>query len=170
MNPFGEWGSSHSTWPMTLYMFNLPSWLCLKRKYILIPALIQGPKQPSNDIDVYLRLLVDELLLLWKPEGVHVLDEYKQENFDLRALLFITMNDWPSRSNLSGLSNKGYQACTHCLDETDSLYLKNSRKVVYMGHRRFLPLKHPSRRKRKHFKGNRKLMLSLCSVTESMFS
>src|SRR6185436_12429847 len=33
MNPFGEWGSSHSTWPVILCMFNLPSWLCLKRKY-----------------------------------------------------------------------------------------------------------------------------------------
>ena len=56
-------------------------------------ALIQGPKQPGNDIDVYLKLLVDELLLLWKPEGVRVWDEYKQENFDLRALLFVTIND-----------------------------------------------------------------------------
>jgi hypothetical protein len=25
MNPFGEWGSSHSTWLVTLHMFNLPS-------------------------------------------------------------------------------------------------------------------------------------------------
>ena len=125
----------------------------MKRKYILMPTLIQGPKQPGNDIDVYLRPLVDELLLLWKPEGVRVWDEYKQENFDLRALLFVTINDWPALSNLSGQSNKGYQACTHCLDETDSLYLKNSRKVVYMGYRRFLPLKHPLRRKGKHFKG-----------------
>ena len=98
-------------------------------------ALIQGPKQPDNDIDVYLRQLVDELLLLWKTEGVRVWDEYKQENFDLRALLFVTINDWPALSNLSGQSNKGYQACTHCLDETDSLYLKNSWKVVYMDHR-----------------------------------
>ena len=46
-------------------------------------TLIQGPKQPGNDIDVYLRQLVDELLLLWKTEGVRVWDEYKQENFDL---------------------------------------------------------------------------------------
>jgi hypothetical protein len=44
-------------------------------------VLIQGPKQPGNDIDVYLRPLVDELLLLWKKEGVRVWDENKQENF-----------------------------------------------------------------------------------------
>jgi hypothetical protein len=57
-------------------MFNLSSWLCMKQKYIMMPVLIQGLKQPGNDIDVYLRPLVDELLLLWK-EGVRVWDEYK---------------------------------------------------------------------------------------------
>jgi hypothetical protein len=49
----------------------------------MMPVLIQGPKQPGNDIDVYLRPLVDELLLLWKKEGVRVWDENKQENFNL---------------------------------------------------------------------------------------
>ena len=77
MNPFSKWGSSHSTWHVTLYIFNLPSWLCMKRKYILMMVLIQGPKQAGNDINVYLRPLVDELLLLWKREGVHAWDEYK---------------------------------------------------------------------------------------------
>ena len=96
----------------------------------MMPVLIQGLKQPGNDIDVYLRPLVDEFLLLWKNEGVHVWDEYKQENFGPRALLFVTINDWPALSNLSSQSNKGYQACTHCLDETDSFYLKNYRKIV----------------------------------------
>jgi hypothetical protein len=61
MNPFGEWGSNHSTWHVTLCMFNLPSWLCMKRKYIMMPVLIQGPKQPGDDIDVYLGILVDEI-------------------------------------------------------------------------------------------------------------
>jgi hypothetical protein len=64
MNPFDEWCCSHSTWPVTLCMFNLPSWLCMKQKYIMVLVLIQCPKQPGNDTDMYLRLLVDELLLL----------------------------------------------------------------------------------------------------------
>ena len=33
----------------------------MKRKFIMMPVLIQGPKQPGNDIDVYLRPLVEEL-------------------------------------------------------------------------------------------------------------
>ena len=67
-----------------------------------MPALIQGPKQPGNDIDVYLKPLVDDILLLWKEKGVCVWDAYTEEYFNLRALLFVTTNDWPALSNLSG--------------------------------------------------------------------
>jgi hypothetical protein len=97
--------------------------------------LIQGPRQPGNDIDVYLKPLVEELLVLWNKPGVRVWDEYKQEHFDLRAMLFVTINDWPALSNLSGQTNKGYNACTHCFDDLDSIYLKRCQKVVYLGHR-----------------------------------
>jgi hypothetical protein len=72
MNPFGEHSSSYSTWPVTLCIYNLPPWLCMKRKFIMMLVLIQGPRQPGNDIDVYLRPLVEELLLLWNRPGVHV--------------------------------------------------------------------------------------------------
>jgi hypothetical protein len=67
----------------------------------MIIVLIQGLRQPSNDIDVYLRPLVDELLQLWGRPGVRVWDEHKEEEFDLRVLLFITINDWSALSNLS---------------------------------------------------------------------
>ena len=150
LNPFGEQSSSHSTWPVTLCIYNLPPWLCMKRKFIMMPVLIPGPSQPGNNIDVYLRPLVDELLELWADEGVRVWDEYKQEEFDLRGLLFVTINDWPALSNISGQSNKGYSACTHCLGETESIHIG---KNVYPGHRRFLPDRHPVRKKGKHFKG-----------------
>jgi hypothetical protein len=59
----------------------------------MMPVLIQGTKQLGNDIDMYLRPLVEELKQLWQNEGVRVWDEYKQELFDLRALLFVTIND-----------------------------------------------------------------------------
>jgi hypothetical protein len=77
MNSFEEQSSSHSTWPVTLCIYNLPPWLCMKRKFIIMPVLIQGPKQPENDIDVYLRSLVEEILELWSSIGVRVWDEYK---------------------------------------------------------------------------------------------
>ena len=30
MNPVGEMRSGHSTWAVTLCMYNLPPWLCMK--------------------------------------------------------------------------------------------------------------------------------------------
>jgi hypothetical protein len=93
----------------------------MKQKFIMMSVLIPGPKQRGNDIDVYLRPLVEELLLLWHEEGVRMWDEYRSENFNLRALLFVTINDSPALGNLSGQTNKEYRACTHCLDETDSV-------------------------------------------------
>jgi hypothetical protein len=74
---------------------------------------------------VYLRPLFEELLLLWSSTDISVWDEYKHEYFDLRALLFVTINDWPALSNLSGLSNKGYNACTHCFHNMEGIFLKN---------------------------------------------
>jgi hypothetical protein len=38
VNPFGEQSCSHSTWPMTLCIYNLPLWLCMKRKFIMMPV------------------------------------------------------------------------------------------------------------------------------------
>ena len=80
-------------------------------------------------------------------------DEHKREEFDLRALLFVTINDWPALSNLSGQTNKGYNACMHCLSYTKSAYLGKCRKNVYPGHHQFLPKRHPARKKGKHFEG-----------------
>ena len=85
MNPFEEQSYSHSTWHVTLCIYNLPPWLCMKRKFIMMTVLIQGQKQLGNDIDVYLRPLVEELLLLWREEGVRVWDEHKHVKFDLRV-------------------------------------------------------------------------------------
>ena len=76
MNPFDEQSSGHSTLPVTLCIYNLPPWLCMKQKFIMMPVIIPGPKQPSNDIDVYLKPLIDDLLLLWKEEGARMWDAH----------------------------------------------------------------------------------------------
>jgi hypothetical protein len=76
MNPFGETSNSHSTWPVILCIYNLPSWLCMKRKFIMMALLISGSFQVGNDIDVYLQQLIHDLLLLWEKEGVRICDEF----------------------------------------------------------------------------------------------
>nr|AAM74359.1 Putative transposable element [Oryza sativa Japonica Group] len=156
MNPFGDMSSTHSTWPVLIANYNLLPWLCFKWKYNMLCLLIQGPRQPGNDIDVFLELVIDDLEILWK-EGVETWDAYGQENFKLRVLLFCTINDYPALGNLSGQTVKGKKACSDCMEHTLSRWLKKSRKMVYMGHLRWLPLRHAFRRKKKIFNGKREL-------------
>nr|AAX95947.1 transposon protein, putative, CACTA, En/Spm sub-class [Oryza sativa Japonica Group]ABA93088.1 transposon protein, putative, CACTA, En/Spm sub-class [Oryza sativa Japonica Group] len=115
-----------------------------------------GPRQPGNDIDVFLEPVIDDLEILWK-EGVETWDAHGQENFKLRVLLFCTINDYPALGNLSGQTIKGKKACSDCKEHTRSRWLKKSRKMVYMGHLRWLPLCHTFRRKKKIFNGKREL-------------
>jgi hypothetical protein len=75
MNPFDENRTVHSTWPIILVMYNIPTWLCHKRKYLMLSILVQGPKQAGIDIDVFLEPLIENMVKLWN-EGVHMWDQY----------------------------------------------------------------------------------------------
>ena len=113
----------------------------MKPEYFMMSLLIPGPKSPGNDIDVYLRPLVDELNELWT-DGVQTYDASTKGQFRLHAAVIWTINDFPAYANLSGWSTKGKLACPTCNKDTTSLYLKHSRKICYMGHRSFLPIHH----------------------------
>jgi len=76
MNPFANLSSNHSSWSILLVIYNLPPALCMKRKYMMLSMMISGPKQPANDIDVYLNPLIEDLKLLWN-EGVDVFDAFR---------------------------------------------------------------------------------------------
>ncbi|XP_024199865.1 uncharacterized protein LOC112203073 [Rosa chinensis] len=144
-NPHSSLSSKYSCWPVILITYNLPPWLCMKRKYMMLTLLISGPKQPGNDIDVYLQPLIDDLKVLW--DGVErVYDAVRGEYFTLRAALFWTINDFPAYGNLSGSIVKGYNACPVCVEETKPYRLKKSKKMAFMRHRRFLPRYHPYRK------------------------
>jgi hypothetical protein len=101
MNPFGENRTMHNTWPVILAMHNLLTWLCHKRKYLILSILIQGPKQASTDIDVFLEPLMEDMTKLWN-EGVHMWDQYQQEYFTLYAIIFVCIHDAPRGFTLSG--------------------------------------------------------------------
>jgi hypothetical protein len=64
MNPFGENRFVHSTWPVILVMYNILTWMCHKRKYLMLSILIQGPKQAGTDIDVFLEQLMEDMAKL----------------------------------------------------------------------------------------------------------
>nr|GEV60532.1 hypothetical protein [Tanacetum cinerariifolium] len=111
-----------------------------------------SPKQPGNDIDVYLAPLIDDMKTLWG-DGVDVYDAYKKETFKLRAMIFCTISDFLAYGNLSGYITKGKFAYPVCEDQTCSRWLMICKKTVFMGHRRSLESNHPYRKMKKEFDG-----------------
>ncbi|XP_074336466.1 uncharacterized protein LOC141673610 [Apium graveolens] len=142
-NPFHGSRSDHSTWPVFLSIYNLPHWLCMKRRYIMLSLLISGPNQPGNDIDVYLQPLIEDLQKFWHAKQVY--DAFKKESFILRGILFWTVSDYPALGNLSGNIIKGYNACVVCVDKTKATRLATYKKMVVMRHRRWLSRNYPYR-------------------------
>src|SRR6266498_4144958 len=88
---------------------------------------------------------------LWN-EGELVWDEFKQECFTLRAMIFVAITDYPGGFSLSG-QMKGKKGCLVCLGDTRYVYLFGSKKLVYMRNQRFLPLSHRYRKMTKEFDG-----------------
>ena len=144
MNPYGNLSSKHSSWSVFIIIYNFSYWLCMKRKYVMFSMMISGLRQPENYIDVYLSPLIKDLRLLWN-DGVEVFDAYEKVNFNLRALLFCTINDFPAYENLNGYSVKGHHACPICEENTSYHQLKYERKTCYIDHQKFLQGNHPYR-------------------------
>jgi hypothetical protein len=117
VNPFGNQSSTHNTWPVMLSLYNLPPWICKKHKYMMLTILVSRPKQPG----------VSEV---W--------DEYKREEFTMHGMLFTTINDNRAHRDLSGESKMKGAACPHYLEDTCAIWLRHSKKYIFMGHRRFI--------------------------------
>jgi hypothetical protein len=74
-----------------------------------------------------------------------MVDASCKEKFTLKAIIFVTITDYPGLFSLSD-QIKGKIGCVMCIDGTCYTYLKGSNKMVYTRHRRFLVKKHRYRR------------------------
>ena len=44
VNPFNNFSTQYSCWPIILVTYNLPPWFVMKRKFMMLSLLILGPK------------------------------------------------------------------------------------------------------------------------------
>jgi hypothetical protein len=58
-------------------------------------------------------------------------DQYQQEYFTLKAIIFVSIHDALRGFIVSG-QNKGKSGCPLCVDETTSVYLPSSKKLVFV--------------------------------------
>lgn len=121
--PFNQTATPYSCWPVFVVPYNLPPALCMKAHNIFLTMVIPGPTHPGKNIDVFFRLLIDELLQLWT-EGVVTYDRSKNQNFVMRAALMGTVSDFPAYGMLCGWSTHGKLACPFCMEDIKSFWLK----------------------------------------------
>nr|ABB47328.1 transposon protein, putative, CACTA, En/Spm sub-class [Oryza sativa Japonica Group] len=134
-------------------MRDLPGWLQIRRllctyckpKYTRLSAVLELMKLKTSNgwTDTSFTKLLD-MLSDMLPEG----NMLAKSTYEAKK---------PTLGNLSGQSNRGADACSECLEDTHSLWLKSSRKTVYMGHCRFLPQYHPYRNMMEAFNGQREI-------------
>ena len=60
-----------------LVVYNMSPLLCMKDYSTILTLLIPGPRQPRNDIDIYLEPLIEELRVLWN-SGVLAYDAFEK--------------------------------------------------------------------------------------------
>src|SRR3954463_9518399 len=102
--------------------------------------LIQGPKQPGTDINLYLGLLKEELAKLWESRA-NTYDAVAQDYFTMRVALVTMVQYYLDCGYISGQVIQGFSACVRCMDKTSYLQLVKdlgSSKTVFMAHRRWL--------------------------------
>ncbi|CAN6725431.1 unnamed protein product [Malus baccata var. baccata] len=121
-----------------------PTWKHLDNLYLDFALEIRNvrlglarSRSLGKEIDVYMRPLIDELNELWEV-GTPTYDAYSNQSFTMKVVVLWTISDFPAYEMLSGCSTHGYKACPHYMHDKESIYLPASRKICYMGHRRFL--------------------------------
>lgn len=85
--------------------------------------------------------------------GVETYNVFGSCDFNIRATLLWTINDFPAYANLSGSSTKGYLACPSCNVEASSIKSSNGHKCCYIRHHRFLEGNYKWRFDKKSFDG-----------------
>jgi hypothetical protein len=132
--------------------------------FLMLCLLIPGKQSITSEcFDVYMELLVEELLELWS--GVPAFDIIEEEglhNFMLRAMLIWTIHDFPGYGTVGGFAHQGFVACPWYGEALGAEHSTELGKQTYRGCRRWLSMNHIFRSDgvKDHFNGqieNRKM-------------
>lgn len=74
----------------------------MKQPYMILPLLIPGPSSPSNEIDVYLRPLINELKELLF-DGLSTSDNSTNETFKMRHISWEVICTFGSKNHFGSL-------------------------------------------------------------------
>jgi hypothetical protein len=75
-DPFSTNSAPYSCSPIFVVPYKLPPSLCMKFEFMFLCLIVPGSKAPGPQINVMLKLLIEELKQLWI--GVEAYDCYKK--------------------------------------------------------------------------------------------
>ncbi|KAK1650198.1 hypothetical protein QYE76_068003 [Lolium multiflorum] len=158
LNPFGNQSSTHSTWPVFVWPYNLPpavhkAAVCTHEySYSGAKTTGRGHASVSRSVERGVSHAVATPAPTW--------DAYKRDYFPLRAALLTTVQDYPGYAYVSCQVNHGFKGCVKCMDKTPHLQLPKppgSCKTVFQGTRMWLRFDHPWRKRKDLFNGEEEL-------------
>ncbi|GJZ34057.1 putative transposon, En/Spm-like protein [Tanacetum coccineum] len=152
---------------------NIPAkaWRTIDEKFPKIPKdprnLRLGISADGVDANIgnrHNKPLVDDLHTLFKT-GVDTYDVSTKDNFNLRAIVLWTINDYPTLGTLHGCPYSEFKGYVVCGKDTNCVRLSASSKQSYVGHIRYLPYNHPSRKQKKAFNRQQEFLPTLILMT-----
>jgi len=129
-NPFGSFAAPYSCWPVILTVYNLPPGMCIRSEFMFLSMVIPGPSSSGQNIDVCLRLLIDELTRSWS-SGALTYNISRKQNFVVRAAFMWTINDFPAYEMISGWSTNEKLACPYYMENNKAFKLTNGGKASF---------------------------------------
>jgi hypothetical protein len=148
--PYSSDSTAYSCWSVFMMPYNLSPNKCLKVGFIFLALVIPGPKEPKNQMNIFLHPLMEELKELW--QWVDAYGSHLKYQFNLRAAYLWSIHDYLAYGKFVGWCVHGRLNCPVCMDESNALMLQHDRKVSFFDcHRRFLHLSHEFRGDKESF-------------------
>jgi hypothetical protein len=69
--PYSSDSTVYSCWSIFMMPYNLAPNKCLMEGFIFISLVIPGPKEPKKQMNIFLRLLMEELKELWQEVDIY---------------------------------------------------------------------------------------------------
>ncbi|KII85388.1 hypothetical protein PLICRDRAFT_31629 [Plicaturopsis crispa FD-325 SS-3] len=110
--------ASHTSCPISLSIVNLATYL--RTANLMLAGIIPGPKEPNPDeVQEFLKVLVNELLRLWK-DGVIIITPSYPNGRLVRVILVCVVCDKPAAHKVGGFASHSHHFfCTRCWVEQD---------------------------------------------------
>jgi hypothetical protein len=115
---------------------------------MFLSMVTTDPNSPSQNIDIYLWLLIDELKQLWSSMTL-TYNVSRKQNFQMKATLIWTINDFSVYGIIFGWSTHEKLACPYYMENNKTFTLTNIGKTSFFYcHWQFLSTDHKYRKKK----------------------